>query len=89
MADLADHANELVLARLDGLLAARPALAIRESAEDCEDCGEPIPQARAAGRHRVAVAASTARTATSAVEPTSCRALAGSERRHDRDQSHR
>ncbi|MCW5374796.1 hypothetical protein IGA89_33320, partial [Pseudomonas aeruginosa] len=24
----------------------RPALAIRESAEDCEDCGEPIPQAR-------------------------------------------
>lgn len=46
MADLADHANELVLARLDGLLAARPALAIRESAEDCEDCGEPIPQAR-------------------------------------------
>lgn len=28
MADLADHANELVLARLDGLLAARPALAI-------------------------------------------------------------
>ncbi|MDG0899195.1 TraR/DksA family transcriptional regulator, partial [Pseudomonas aeruginosa] len=43
MADLADHANELVLARLDGLLAARPALAIRESAEDCEDCGEPIP----------------------------------------------
>ncbi len=85
MADLADHANELVLARLDGLLAARPALAIRESAEDCEDCGEPIPQAR----RRAAVAASTARTATSAVEPTSCRALAGSERRHDRDQSHR
>lgn len=69
MADLADHANELVLARLDGLLAARPALAIRESAEDCEDCGEPIPR-RAAGRHRAAVAASTARTATSAVEPT-------------------
>ena len=69
MADLADHANELVLARLDGLLAARPALAIRESAEDCEDCGEPIPQARRR-RHRVAVAASTARTATSAVEPT-------------------
>lgn len=88
MADLADHANELVLARLDGLLAARPALAIRESAEDCEDCGEPIPQARRRAR-RVAVAASTARTATSAVEPTSCRALAGSERRHDRDQSHR
>ncbi len=87
MADLADHANELVLARLDAP-GARPALAIRESAEDCEDCGEPIPQARA-GRHRVAVAASTARTATSAVEPTSCRALAGSERRHDRDQSHR
>ncbi|MEM8142021.1 TraR/DksA C4-type zinc finger protein [Morganella morganii] len=27
-------------------MAARPALAIRESAEDCEDCGEPIPQAR-------------------------------------------
>ena len=68
MADLADHANELVLARLDGLLAARPALAIRESAEDCEDCGEPIPQARR--RAPVAVAASTARTATSAVEPT-------------------
>lgn len=88
MADLADHANELVLARLDGLLAARPALAIRESAEDCEDCGEPIPQARRRAR-RAAVAASTARTATSAVEPTSCRALAGSERRHDRDQSHR
>lgn len=88
MADLADHANELVLARLDGLLAARPALAIRESAEDCEDCGEPIPQARRRA-YRAAVAASTARTATSAVEPTSCRALAGSERRHDRDQSHR
>ena len=49
MADLADHANELVLARLDGLLAARPALAIRESAEDCEDCGEPIPQAPPGG----------------------------------------
>ena len=46
MADLADRANDLVLARLDNLLAARPALAIRESAEDCEDCGEPIPQAR-------------------------------------------
>ena len=84
MADLADHANELVLARLDGLLAARP-LAIRESAEDCEDCGEPIP--RAVGGHRVAVAASTARTATSAVEPT--HAEPSRERRHDRDQSHR
>ncbi|ABR85586.1 MULTISPECIES: TraR/DksA C4-type zinc finger protein [Pseudomonas aeruginosa group] len=46
MADLADRANELVLARLDGLLAARPALVIRESAEECQDCGEPIPQAR-------------------------------------------
>ncbi|MBH9359952.1 TraR/DksA C4-type zinc finger protein [Pseudomonas aeruginosa] len=46
MADLADHANELVLARLDGLLAARPALAIRESAEACEAGGEPIPPAR-------------------------------------------
>ncbi|HCF2340909.1 TraR/DksA C4-type zinc finger protein [Pseudomonas paraeruginosa] len=46
MADLADRANELVLARLDGLLAARPALVIRESAEECQDCSEPIPQAR-------------------------------------------
>lgn len=46
MADLADRANELVLARLDGLLAARPALVIRKSAEECQDCGEPIPQAR-------------------------------------------
>lgn len=46
MADLADRANELVLARLDGLLAARPALVIRESAEECQDYGEPIPQAR-------------------------------------------
>ena len=52
MADLADHANELVLARLDGLLAARPALAIRESAEDCGTAASPFPR-RAVGRHRV------------------------------------
>ncbi|MGN5879226.1 TraR/DksA family transcriptional regulator, partial [Pseudomonas aeruginosa] len=32
MADLGDHANELVLALLDGLLAPRPALAIRQTA---------------------------------------------------------
>ena len=57
------------LARLDGLLGARPALASASPRKTARTAASPFP-VRAAGRHRAAVAASTARTATSAVEPT-------------------
>lgn len=46
MADLADYANDLMLERLDALLAARPQGAVHAAAEDCQVCGEPIPEAR-------------------------------------------
>lgn len=45
MADIADVANDLVLLRMEQQLAARqPGLVV--TAEDCEDCGGPIPLAR-------------------------------------------
>ncbi|CDF81941.1 hypothetical protein PKB_0564 [Pseudomonas knackmussii B13] len=46
MADLADYANDLMLERLDALIAARRHSAIPAAAEDCQVCGEPIPEAR-------------------------------------------
>lgn len=50
MADIADFANDLVLERVDQALAARritakPALAAH-SFLFCEECDEPIPEAR-------------------------------------------
>ena len=50
MADIADFANDLVLERVDQALAARriaakPALAAH-SFQFCEECDEPIPEAR-------------------------------------------
>ena len=46
MADLADYANDLVLERLDALLAARSGNEPEPAAADCQVCGEPIPEAR-------------------------------------------
>ncbi|WP_371370010.1 TraR/DksA family transcriptional regulator [Pseudomonas sp. QL9] len=46
MADLADYANDLMLERLDALLAARRSNTANGAAEDCQVCGEPIPEAR-------------------------------------------
>ncbi|HGY3508652.1 TPA: TraR/DksA C4-type zinc finger protein [Pseudomonas aeruginosa] len=43
MADIADHANDLVLERMEAALAARALVAVGESAHECECCGEPIP----------------------------------------------
>ncbi|PCM47858.1 conjugal transfer protein TraR [Pseudomonas fluorescens] len=50
MADIADFANDLVLERVDQALAAlriaaKPALAAH-SFQFCEECDEPIPEAR-------------------------------------------
>ncbi|KAF1071012.1 MAG: Protein TraR [Pseudomonas citronellolis] len=45
MADLADHANDLMLERLESLLSARQREA-EPSAMECIDCGDPIPSAR-------------------------------------------
>ncbi|EKJ7124066.1 TraR/DksA family transcriptional regulator, partial [Pseudomonas aeruginosa] len=46
MADIADHANDLVLERMEAALAARALVAVGESAHECECCGEPIPPRR-------------------------------------------
>ena len=50
MSDLIDMANELAEWQLDMArrrqLARTDALLAGEGAEDCEDCGEPIPEAR-------------------------------------------
>jgi phage/conjugal plasmid C-4 type zinc finger TraR family protein len=46
MADAADIANDLVLLRMEQQLAARQPEQGGASAEDCEDCGGPIPVAR-------------------------------------------
>ena len=43
--DIADIANDNLLLQLEQRLAVRQP-AQGESAEDCEDCGEPIPAAR-------------------------------------------
>ncbi|HHX4468973.1 TPA: TraR/DksA C4-type zinc finger protein, partial [Pseudomonas aeruginosa] len=46
MADIADHANDLVLERMEAALAARALVVASESAHECECCGEPIPPRR-------------------------------------------
>lgn len=50
MADIADFANDLVLERVDQALAARRIAAklalAAHSFQFCEECGEPIPEAR-------------------------------------------
>lgn len=46
MADNADIANDLMQARVDALLAARPVAAALVSALECESCGVDIPEAR-------------------------------------------
>ncbi len=43
--DIADIANDNLLLQLEQRLAARPSVQ-GVSAEDCEDCGDPIPPAR-------------------------------------------
>ncbi len=44
--DNADIANDLMQARVDALLAARPVAAVLVSALECERCGVAIPEAR-------------------------------------------
>ncbi|KHA73063.1 conjugal transfer protein TraR [Pseudomonas chlororaphis] len=50
MADIADFANDLVLERVDQALAARRIAAksalVAHSFQLCEECDEPIPEAR-------------------------------------------
>ncbi len=49
MADIADFANDLVQERLDRALAARSAskaATVAHSFMFCDDCDEPIPEAR-------------------------------------------
>lgn len=43
MADIADIANDRMLLELDQRLAARGLTRPRYVAEECEECGEPIP----------------------------------------------
>jgi phage/conjugal plasmid C-4 type zinc finger TraR family protein len=44
--DNADFANDLVLERMERQLAARRPALVGPSAFECEECGEPIPEAR-------------------------------------------
>lgn len=44
--DNADFANDLMLDRLERQLAARRPVLVGPSAFECEECGEPIPEAR-------------------------------------------
>jgi len=46
MADIADRANDLVLERMEQHLAARTPAMGGAVAEECEDCGAPIPEGR-------------------------------------------
>lgn len=46
MADPIDLANENAQRRLDAALASRARMATTSSLTHCEDCGDPIPQAR-------------------------------------------
>lgn len=43
MADIADIANDRMLLELDQRLAARGLVRPRHVAEECEECGDPIP----------------------------------------------
>lgn len=43
MADIADISNDRILLELDQRLAAHQLTRPRQVAEECEDCGDPIP----------------------------------------------
>jgi len=45
MADIADRANDLVLERVEQILASRKPASLRVTTE-CEECGGPIPPER-------------------------------------------